>query len=194
MAGRSTESPSDPPLAAERATALSQAQPTLRAAIEEAAPAVRRFLFGMCGDWHLAEDIAQGALLKAWARRESFDGRSEARTWIFAIARNHWLDMLRRHRVAKEEAMPEHLTPVDPAPSPAAQVAAKEAAVLVRAALGKLPPEQREVLALRESQGLTFVQIAQTLNIPTATAKSRARYALLRLAQELEPLGREWES
>ena len=56
---------------------------TVRAAIVGTSQAVRRYLFGMCGDWHEAQDLAQEALLKAWEKRGSFAGRACAKTWIF---------------------------------------------------------------------------------------------------------------
>ena len=167
----------------------------MRAAFVNAAPAVRRYLFGMCGRWHEAEDIAQEALLKAWARRESFDGRADPRTWIFTIARNHWLDRLRRRRVRpREEHMDDQLATAGDVPGPSVIAERGELGEVVRRAVHKLPAEQREALAMRESEGLTFRQIGQALGVPTATVKSRVRYALMKLADELEPFRRELES
>ena len=167
----------------------------LRLALTEAGPAVRRYLFGMCDDWSEAEDLAQGALLKAWAKRESFDGRAHPRTWIFTIARNHWRDRLRRRRVRpKEQPMDEQLAIPASSPSPMAAAARGELAGAIDAALAALPSEQREALAMRESEGLTFTQIAEALGLPAATVKSRVRYALIKLADKLEPFRRELES
>ena len=167
---------------------------SMRAALGESASAVRRFLFGMCGDWHEAEDLAQEALLKAWRKRESFDGRANVKTWIFTIARNHWLDCLRKKRSRpRHEGMIEDMQIRSNAPQPDTLAARGEAAAAVRAAVGRLPTEQREALALRESEGLTFRQIAETLDVPAATVKSRVRYALLKLADELKPYTRELE-
>ena len=75
---------------------------SMREALTETAPGVRRYLFGLCGDWDEAEDIAQEALLRAWKNRERFDGRSEVATWVFSIARNHWIDRLRRKRSRRQ--------------------------------------------------------------------------------------------
>lgn len=66
-----------------------------------------------------------------------------------------------------------------------------ELAGAVRLAMDKLPADQREALALRESEGLSFKDVAEILDIPVATAKSRVRYALLKLADELRPLQSE---
>lgn len=167
----------------------------VRAALGQAAPAVRRYLFGMCGDWHEAEDLAQDALLKAWGKRDTFDGRADVKTWIFRIARNHWLDRLRRRRVRPTEQSMTADTRISSSASQPLQAAARgELAAAIEQALGRLPAEQREALALRESQGLTFGQIAGLLQVPAATVKSRVRYALLKLADELAPFRAELES
>ena len=72
-------------------------------------------------------------------------------------------------------------------PSTLAEAQRAELASAVKRALARLPDEQREALALRESEGLTFDQIGQLLGVPTATVKSRVRYALLKLADDLRP-------
>ncbi len=167
----------------------------LRAAMDQAAPAVRRFLFGMCGDWHQAEDAAQESLLKAWDKRETFDGRADPKTWIFTIARNCWLDRLRRGKARPaEQAMNPDTHTISPGSDPLEAMARGELAVAVEQALAALPPEQREALALRESEGLTFGQIAAMLDVPAATVKSRVRYALIKLAELLKAFGPESES
>ena len=168
---------------------------SLRLAIVEAAPAVRRYLFGLCGHWHEAEDLAQESLLKAWARRETFDGRAAARTWIFAIARNCWLSGLRSRRVRpQEQPRLEESAHVASSPSPAAAAGRAELAAALEAAMARLPHDQREALALRESSVLTFEQIGRLLEVPTSTVKSRVRYALKNLAEQLRPFAKELEA
>ncbi|MBI5725515.1 MAG: sigma-70 family RNA polymerase sigma factor [Planctomycetes bacterium] len=164
------------------------------AGLAETAPAVRRYLFGLCGDWHQSEDLSHEALLKAWQNRHSFDGRASLKTWVFTIARNEWLTGLRQKaRRPQEEALNESLH-IGTDATPDAAAFRGELADAVAKALDRLPGEQREVLALRESGGLTFEQMAGVLGLPVGTIKSRVRYALLKLAEELEPFRKELDS
>ena len=167
----------------------------MRAAVADTGGAVRRFLFGMCGDWHVAEDLAQESLLKAWRSRANFDGRANVRTWVFAIARNAWLDYLRRRRVrGVEETMDQAIATASTAPSPVASASGREFSIQMELAMAGLPAEQREALAMRESDGLTFSEIARLLELPVATVKSRVRYALTKLANELRAFAPEQAS
>jgi len=159
--------------------------PALRAAIETSAVFIRRYLFGLCGDWHQAEDLAQEAMLKAWSRRESFGGKSDARTWLFSIARNHWLDRLRQKKAAAMETVIHDTLAGDGRDEPSRAAADAELRRAVERAMSQLPPEQRDALAMRESDGLSFAQIAEVTQTPVTTVKSRVRYGLLKLAELL---------
>jgi RNA polymerase sigma-70 factor (ECF subfamily) len=159
----------------------------LRAELCDCALGLRQYLFGMCGDADLAGDLCQEALLKAWRARAGFVGSSSAKTWLFSIGRNVWLDYLRRKRTAgTSEGMEQLEQQPSASPSPLALAGRSELAAHLREAMHKLPDEQREALALRQSQGMKFHEVAALLGVPIATVKSRVRYALLKLADELE--------
>src|SRR5690606_20012443 len=98
------------------------------------------------------------------------------------IARSATLDVLRQRRRRSDEALDEQTEPADPAPSQAQQLQSARNLQLLERVLARLPHEQREILLLREVEGLSYDDLAATLQINPGTVKSRlarARAALL---------------
>ncbi len=137
---------------------------------------VVRVVERMCGDAGLAEDAAQEAFLRAWMHLPSFQIRAPFRNWLFRIAINAALDVLRRKT---EEPLEEDQGPLlsDPASGPEAALIEKERTAAVREAVASLPESTRSVLVLREFGGMSYREIASTLDIPLGTVMSRLNYA-----------------
>lgn len=139
-------------------------------------------VYRMCGDVNLAEDAAQEAFIRAWQHLHSYRPRSLFRNWVYRIATNAALDVLRREREAVDiDGLP--LEASDEGPE--ATVEGKEQGERVRQAVLALPPASRAVLILREYEGLAYQEIADTLNIPIGTVMSRLNYARDRLRESL---------
>ena len=129
----------------------------------------------------MAEDVAQETLIAVWRKAESYDpARATPSAWIFTIARNLRIDRLRRDRRAKLHEVYDLIQP-DTAPSPEAPVETAEQEYLVRSALRALPDEQIRVVELSFFEGRAHGDIAEILDIPLGTVKSRLRLAMRRL-------------
>ena len=138
---------------------------------------------------HDAEDVVQDACLRAIRHFESFNGEEEtsARAWLLAIVRNTAYSARRRHRaedVATEFDEKSHSdTVADEHPEAALlRSAAKESLAL---ALDGLAPEYREVIVLRELQGLSYKEMSDVAGVPVGTVMSRLSRARTRLRQAL---------
>ena len=142
-------------------------------------------VYRMCGDVQLAEDAAQEAFIRAWQKLPGYQPRSPFRNWLYRIATNVALDTLRRER---ETVDLDDVPLQNPHAGPEVSVERAEQAELVRAAVLALPPASRAVLVLREYEGLSYRQIAETLGIPLGTVMSRLNYARTHLAAALSPL------
>ncbi len=130
-----------------------------------------------------AEDVVQDVLLTVWHKAAQFDpGRAEAAGWIYRIARNRQIDVLRRRRIP----MPDELGP--PADDAAQSVALAQEARLLRAALSRLSAEQQEALAQAYMDDLPQSEISHRTGLPLGTVKSRIRLGLERLRHELRDL------
>jgi RNA polymerase sigma-70 factor (ECF subfamily) len=149
------------------------------------APRLKAHLMRLGADPGQGEEIAQEALLAVWRKSAQFDpNRASAATWIFTIARNLWIDQLRKARrqdqicdVPWEGEAPE-------IPDAALEVA--DSTRSVREALDALPFEQSEVIRLSYFEGIPHADIAEKLSLPLGTVKSRIRLASARLRALLE--------
>lgn len=137
---------------------------------------VFQYLLRLTPDQGLAEEILQDTFVAIWRSAARFEGRSTARTWLIGIARRQAHNRLRRYEPmhADEAELTELATP-DPGPENAALLRATRDELI--AAIGRLSLVHREALALAVDQGLTSQEIADVLNIPIGTAKSRLRDA-----------------
>lgn len=142
---------------------------------------VQGYLYQLCGSADLAEELAQETFLRACRGLLSFRGDSSVATWLFRIARNVYLNSLRRpatERVKTDEllSIPDGGAYGDPARS----YAAYEQRGLISLALAQLPEKQRSALLLRDAEGLSYAEIAAVLEISLPAVKAnifRARNA-----------------
>ena len=153
---------------------------------------VRRYYQGvvlvvarMCGDTGLAEAAAQEAFLRAWVNLPSYQPRGSLRNWLYRIAINAALDVLRRK---PEETLEddEALMVTDQAAGPEMALIEKERVALLQQAMHSLPDAARSVIVLREYGGLSYQEIADALDVPVGTVMSRLNYARNRLREILK--------
>ena len=169
---------------------VSQAQQGNRRAFGELVsmhyPGVIQVVYHLCGDAHVAQDAAQETFLRAWQHLPAYRPQGTLRSWLYRIAVNAALDMLRRETKVDPQDI-DALPLADREPGPEASFLASERAALVQAAVNALPPASRAVLVLREYQGLSYQEIAAALDIPLGTVMSRLNYARSQLRTRLEP-------
>jgi RNA polymerase sigma-70 factor, ECF subfamily len=128
-----------------------------------------------------ADEIAQDVMVLVWRRAETFDPtRAAASTWIFTIARNRRVDMLRRTRRPAPDPEDPLFQP-EPEPDGFTRADAAESGARIRAGLAELPEEQRAVLVSAFYDGLSHAEIADKLGLPLGTVKSRIRLAFRHL-------------
>ena len=142
-------------------------------------------VYRMCGDANLAEDMAQETFLRAWSNLASFRPKASLRHWLYRIAVNATLDVLRRK--TEEPVEDDFIQMVsDQSPGPEATVIEKEQAADLQQKLKSLPEASRTVLVLREFGELSYQEIATVLEIPVGTVMSRLNYARTRLRELLK--------
>jgi len=133
-----------------------------------------------------ARDVAQDVFIRLYERLDSFSGGDTFRAWLLRMARNASIDRLRRLKarppvsdVSLEDAM---LAGDD---DPERNAAENARGRLVRRAVAQLGDKHREVLLLKEIQGLKLEEVAEVLGLPVGTVKSRSNRARLELAAAL---------
>ena len=154
---------------------------------------VYRFAYRYVRDPADAEDIAQETFVRAWKNLKKFDTSRNLKTWLFTIAKNASLDMLKKKKplafsriTGAESELESFLAPyVAAGELPEIAVDQKFLKVDMDQALAKLPPAYRAVLALRYNEHLKFREIAETLGEPIDTVKSKHRRGLALLRNVL---------
>ncbi len=159
---------------------------------------VYNICYRFCGSETDAQDLTQDVFLKLYRTLESYDAsRGSFMTWLAAMTRNLLVDHFRRTRQerltdsldsspAGEEDAPRPADQLaDKGPSPDAFVRSRQTQSLVQQALGKLSPELREAVILRDLQDMDYREIAQALHLPEGTVKSRINRGRTELARLL---------
>ena len=144
-------------------------------------------------DAHLAEDVSQEIFVRLWRKPQSYVAeRGRFLTWLISVTRNRAVDEVRsrgrrqRHETASPEEQEREL-PASDSIDPALNAQLSEQAGIVRAALAKLPPEQREIIELAYFGGLTQQEISERLDQPLGTVKTRIRLGMQKLRAALAP-------
>lgn len=148
-------------------------------------PSLRAFARGLCGNRDLADDLAQEAMARAWAARESFAMGTNFRAWMFMIVRNQFYTTIRKNSRMSTwdpEAAERLLV------TPATQHVGIDLAD-VENALGKLPAEQREMLLLVAAGGMSYEEAAEVTGCALGTVKSRIARGRIALARMIDGEG-----
>lgn len=136
-----------------------------------------------------SDELVQEVMINIWRRAEQFDSsKANASTWIFAIARNARIDFLRkRGRMSAEvQVETDYLWDMPGVDDPVAEHRQQVAYEAVRASLSILPTEQRDVIAKVYLEDKSHQRVAEELNLPLGTVKSRVRLALQKLNAVLQ--------
>jgi RNA polymerase sigma-70 factor (ECF subfamily) len=151
-------------------------------------------VYRIMGSGEEARDLAQETFLRAYRGLGSFKSEARFSSWLYQIALNLCRDRLRQRRgktlVSIDDLDPTTAARIDRSPATAQElVEAKDLGRIVATAMSDLPEEQREVIVLKEYQGLTFQEIADTLGVPVSTVKTRLYRGLGQMRERLERQG-----
>jgi RNA polymerase sigma-70 factor (ECF subfamily) len=155
---------------------------------------IQAVVYRLVGSHEEARDLSQEAFLKAYRAMGTFKREARFSSWLYQIALNLGRDRLRRRRTRPhlsldglEEAGERPLS--FDGPTALDLVESRDLSRAVAAAVAGLPEEQREVVILKEYEDLTFAQIAETLDVPLSTVKTRLYRGLAQLRERLERQG-----
>ena len=158
-------------------------------------PIFRR-IFAVTRNEHDARDLCQEVWVAVWRSLRDYRGEARFSTWLYAVATRRAIDHLRKRRRWFERFLPfltndetgETLEPASPAPGPRDEIEHVESNQRFERAIAELPPKHQAVLALREIEGLSYDEIARTLQCRKGTVMSRLFNARRLLAQKLGDL------
>lgn len=151
---------------------------------EQTCEKVRAYLFCACHNRHDAEDLAQECYLRALRNWGYYDGRGSRLAWLFAIARHTQVDWFRKR--ARDTRVLEPAAERIVAESQSDSTSEFDDIEMVWQAVSKLPDEYKEVVHLRFAGDLSYAEIAESLEVPIGTVRSRLHRGLKALRQRIE--------
>jgi RNA polymerase sigma-70 factor (ECF subfamily) len=170
-------------------------RPALETLLERHEAQVYRFGMKMCRDPEDAKDVLQDTLLAMARSVRDFRGASSISTWLYTIARSFCIKKRRRSKFAPDEersldtdAPADAKQLADPADSPDDALAGKQVERALERAIDELDPMYREVLLLRDVEGLTAPEVAEVLGVTAQAVKSRLHRARLSVRERVAPL------
>ena len=147
------------------------------ALVEQYRDNVYRLAYRMCGNAYDADEAAQEAFVAAWRALPNFRGDAKFSTWLYRLTTNAAIDVMRREKRHQTVGDGEMMELADDADSPQETVERTEQQETVQKALATLSEEYREVLLLRYMEELDYAEIAEVLQLPSGTVKSRINRA-----------------
>lgn len=150
--------------------------------------------FGVLKNREAAKDVTQDVFMKVFKDLHKFDGKSKFKTWLHRVSVNAAIDQYRKRKPTQSIDMTDKSDDEDSAPviiesnlpSPRDEASRGELKELMKEALEKLSEDHKAVLVLREWQGLSYEEIAETLEIEVGTVMSRLYYARKKLEEALK--------
>jgi RNA polymerase sigma-70 factor, ECF subfamily len=151
-------------------------------------PRLRRFTYGLTGDFASADDLVQDACVRALANREQWQPGTKFESWMFRIAQNLWID---RRRTAKSRGVHHDIDDVaEPMGVDGRDITDQRLTLAaVAKAMQSLSDDQRTLLSLVCIDGASYKEAAETLNLPIGTVMSRLARARQALQGILTPEG-----
>ena len=154
--------------------------------------------YGMLGGEEEARDATQETFISAFRNLRGFRGEAKVSSWLHRIAINQCITRQRRAKVRGETALADEMNgsgePQLVAPaheSPARTAESRQRTEIVRRAVNTLPTELRQIVVMKEFEELTFQEIAEALDLPVSTVKSRLYTALRQLQMRLQAVASE---
>jgi RNA polymerase sigma-70 factor (ECF subfamily) len=143
---------------------------------------VFRFVLRFLNDEASAEDMVSEVFIDVWRQADRFEGRSQVSTWLFAIARNKALSVLRRRSTEElDEEVAEFIE--DPSDNPEVTMQKKQQTSLLQDCLTQLSPAHREIIDLVYYHEKSIDEVAEIVGVPANTVKTRMFYARKRIAE-----------
>ena len=157
---------------------------TIEAIVVEHSDAVFRLAQSVVRDASLADDVTQDTFIQVWKHLDDFRGDSSMRSWVLRIAHNTAVSTLRKIKDSATDpsTLPERHDPIPTTRIIEGRLAADE----LHVALDELDDLSREIVVLREIEGMAYDEIANALDVPIPTVKTRLLRARRRLSVSLE--------